>query len=101
MSLKTWALEKALKGKLPKWVYRFVGRRIADKIGLEDNMEETEKKSPPWYKSKAKVAAIVTVLVGAVQPISTAFGHPIVVPDFVIQLLIGLGIYGIRDSIKA
>lgn len=62
-------------------------------------MSETEIK--PWYKSKAKLAAIVTVLVGAIQPISTAFGHPITVPDFVIQLLIGLGIYGVRDAIKA
>lgn len=62
--------------------------------------DEATVDSKPWYKSKAKLAAIVTVLVGAVQPISTAFGHPVVVPQFVIELLIGLGIYGIRDSIK-
>ena len=55
----------------------------------------------PWYLSKAKLAAIVTVIVGAIQPISSAFGHPIVVPQFVIELLIGLGVYGIRDAIKS
>lgn len=54
----------------------------------------------PWWKSKAKIAAIITVLVGAIHPISEAMGHPITVPDWGIQILVGMGMYGIRDSIK-
>ena len=53
----------------------------------------------PWYKSKAKVAAIVMAVVSAIQPISTAFGHPVQVPLWVIEVLTGLGIYGVRDAI--
>lgn len=51
------------------------------------------------WKSKTVWAAIITVLVGAVGPVSTALGHPVDVPDFVIQVLIGLGLYGIRDAV--
>ena len=54
----------------------------------------------PWYKSKAKLAAIVTALVACVQPVSTALGHPYQVPLWVIELLTGIGIYGVRDAIK-
>lgn len=99
MSLKNWLAVKALTGKLPKWVYRLAGRKLAKTMHLEDSMSETT--ATPWYKSKAKLAAIVTVIVGAIQPLSTAFGHPIVVPDFIVQVLVGLGLYGIRDAIKA
>jgi hypothetical protein len=53
----------------------------------------------PMWKSKAVIAAVVTVIVGAIQPISTALGHPIVVPDWVVQVLAGIGIYGIRDAV--
>lgn len=53
----------------------------------------------PWYKSKAKIAAIVMTIVSAIQPISTAFGHPMQVPLWVIEILTGLGIYGVRDAV--
>jgi hypothetical protein len=52
-----------------------------------------------WYKSKAVWAAVVTALVGAVQPISTALGHPIVVPEWVYAVLGGFGLYGVRDAV--
>ena len=55
---------------------------------------------PPWYKSKAKWAAIVMAVVACVQPVSTAFGHPVQVPLWVIEFLTGLGIYGVRDAIN-
>lgn len=97
MSLKNWIVMKGITGKLPDWAYRLIGRKISKTLHLEDKEMETKK----WYLSKAKLAAIVTVIVGAVGPISSAFGHPIAVPDFVIQVLIGLGIYGVRDAIKS
>ena len=104
MSFKSWIAKKALTGKLPNWVYRLAGKKIAKKIGLEDSMSKETNAGTvapkPWYLSKAKLAAIVTVVVSAVGPISTAFGKPITIPAWVIEVLIGLGIYGIRDSIK-
>ncbi len=65
-----------------------------------DNVTPVVEQPKPWYKSKAKIAAVVTVIVGAIQPLSTAFGHPIVIPNWVIEALIGLGIYGVRDAIS-
>lgn len=58
--------------------------------------DETQNK--PWYKSKAKWAGILAGVFAAVQPISTAFGHPIQIPLWVYELLAGLGIYGVRDA---
>ena len=100
MSLKSKFLEWFIMGKFPNWIYKLAGKKIADKLGLQEEVMGEETTEKPWYKSKAKIAAIVTVIIGAVQPISAAFGHPIQVPDFIIQLLIGLGIYGVRDAIK-
>jgi len=65
---------------------------------MGDTPEVEEKK--PWYKSKAKLAAIVMAIVACVQPVSTAFGHPVQVPLWVIEFLTGLGLYGVRDAIK-
>ncbi len=54
--------------------------------------------SKPWYQSKTIWAAIVTALVGAVQPISAAFGHPMSTPLWIIEVLMGLGLYGLRTA---
>lgn len=62
-------------------------------------MGEANVEVKPWYKSKAKWAAIVMAIVGCVQPVSAAFGHPVQVPLWVIEFLTGLGIYGVRDAI--
>lgn len=55
--------------------------------------------SKPWYQSKTIWAAIVTGLVGLVQPISAVFGHPIAVPLWIIEFLTGLGLYGLRTAV--
>ena len=57
---------------------------------------ETKK----WYQSKAVLSAVLMAIVGAIQPISTAVGHPIEVPHWIIEVLTGLGIYGIRTGDK-
>jgi hypothetical protein len=57
-----------------------------------------EKKS--WYQSKTIWTAIITVVVGAIQPISEAFGHPIKVPEYIISLLVGMGLYSLRVGDK-
>ena len=69
----------------------FEGVKMAEEQKPEDGKSK--------WKSKAFLTAAVTVLIGAVQPISTALGHPIVVPDWVIQVLVGLGLYGLRDAV--
>lgn len=101
MGLKAWLVKKAVMGKLPLWVYRLAGRRASKILKLEDTKmgeETTEKK--PWYKSKARWAAVVMAIVACVQPVSSAFGHPVQVPLWVIEFLTGLGLYGVRDALK-
>ncbi len=98
MGLKNWIAQKALQGKFPLWTYRLAGKILAKKINLrEDNMADDSKK---WYQSKAVWAAILTALVGAIQPVSAAFQHPIAVPLWIIEVLTGFGIYGIRTGDK-
>lgn len=97
MSLKSWIAMQALNGNLPAWVYKYVGKKIGSKLDLQEgNVMETKK----WYQSKALLSAITMIVVGAVQPISTALGHPVTVPQWIIDVLIGMGIYGIRTGDK-
>lgn len=97
MSLKNWIAIQALKGNLPSWVYKYVGKKISQKLELQEgNAMETKK----WYQSKAVWSAILMVIVGAVQPISSSFGHPITVPQWIIDVLMGMGIYGVRTGDK-
>ncbi len=103
MGLKSWFLGKALEGKLPLWVYRLIGKVIGKKLGLkEDYMPDSTIVAPtkPWYLSKAIWAAVVTAILGAIQPISAALGHPIAVPLWVLEILTGLGLYGLRVASK-
>lgn len=81
------------------WIARLIGKDIANKIGLEDiKMTDTTIDTKPWFKSKTIWAAIVTGILGALGPISTAFGHPVVVPQWILDVLIGMGIYTARTS---
>lgn len=97
MSLKAWIIEKAIEGKLPNWIYRIAGKKIAQKINIQEgNAMDTKK----WFQSKAVWTAILGVLLGAVQPISSAFGHPIVVPAWVLEVLAGMGVYSLRTGDK-
>jgi hypothetical protein len=80
------------------WIYKIIGKEVVKDIGLQ---EGTMEDSTPWYKSKAKLAAIIGAIVAAIGPISAAVGHPIVIPNWVLQILGAIGLYGIRDSIKS
>ena len=53
-----------------------------------------------WYKSKAVLTAIVAAILGAIQPISLAAGHPIVVPAWVYEVLGAFGVYSLRVGDK-
>ena len=53
-----------------------------------------------WYKSRAKVAGVLIVVVGLIPEITGYFGHRVEIPRGIIEALGGLGVYGIRDAIK-
>ena len=76
-----------------QWIYKLIGKEASKKLGLGDSMD-TKK----WYKSKTIWASIVTVILGGIGPISTAFGHPIAIPEWVISLLVGMGLYTARTA---
>lgn len=50
--------------------------------------------------SKAKLTAVVYVLILGIQEISKAWGSPIVIPDVVFRFLEGAGLWAVRDAIK-
>lgn len=50
------------------------------------------------WQSKTVWVAIIGVIVGAIQPISTALGHPIVIPQWVLEVLAGMGLYSLRTA---
>ena len=66
---------------------------------MADEQSTVEDKKPFW-KSKAKMSALIIAVLGCVQPVSTAFGHPFQVPLWVYEMLAGIGIYGVRDAIQ-
>jgi len=68
---------------IAKIIGKVFGKKLAGKIGL----------------SKAKLTAIIFVIIVAVREISKAWGHPIEIPDYVIEVLAGAGLWTMRDAI--
>ena len=52
-----------------------------------------------WYKSKTFWTAVIAAVLGAVQPISAALGHPIEVPVWVYEVLGAFGLYALRSGV--
>ena len=52
----------------------------------------------PWYQSKTVWASILASLFGIVGPVSAAVGHPVVIPNWVYEVLAGFGLYALRDG---
>lgn len=50
--------------------------------------------------SKTKLTAIVGVVIVAVETLSTAWGHPIVVPMYIKEFLAGVGLWTLREAVK-
>jgi hypothetical protein len=73
-----------------------IGNIASKKLGLVEGKVDKKK----WYQSKAIWAAVITALLGGIQGVSQALGHPITVPNWVIDILIGLGLYGLRTADK-
>ena len=53
-----------------------------------------------WFESKTVWVAIVGAILGAIQPVSAAAGHPVIVPAWVYEVLGAFGIYGLRVGDK-
>lgn len=89
MNIRTWIVMGAInKDGIRRKLVMWMAKSEVDKI--------MDGKSV--WKSKTVWAAIVGVALGAVQPISTALGHPIQVPNWVYEVLGSIGLYGLRDG---
>jgi hypothetical protein len=93
MGLKSWFILKAIKGELPLWMYRPIGEKMADEIGLQTETKE-------WWKSKTIWTAVVTALLGVAQAVGQQTGHPLQIPSYVYEVLAGLGLYSLRTGDK-
>lgn len=100
MSLKSWMVEKFVKGDLPDFIYRLAGKIAAKKIGLKEINMADPVESKKWFLSKTIWTAIIAAVLGAVTGISTALGHPIVFPNFILEILAGFGLYSLRVGDK-
>jgi len=61
---------------------------------------ETPVDQKKWYQSKTLWTAVVTAILGAVQPVSASLGHPVEVPMWVYSFLGAFGLYGLRTGDK-
>lgn len=73
-------------GKIVQWL---IGKKILTETGQMDAV------------SKTKLIALIAVILPAIEPVSTAWGHPIHVPDYVYKILGGAGLWAVRDAIKS
>jgi len=74
--------------QIPSWLLRLVGKKMVDgqleKVGF----------------SKAKLTAVVYILVQIAQVALPAFGVDVKIPPEVFRVLEGLGLWAVRDAIK-
>ena len=76
------------------FIYKIIGKLIGNKLSLTEDIVESKN----WYKSKTIWAAVVGGILGIVQAVGVAIGHPIVIPVYVYEILGALGLYGLRTS---
>ena len=97
MSIKGKIIICILKGgpndPVRRKLFIWKGKKELDKIWEGNEMETKE-----WYRSKTVWTAIVAAILGAVQPVSAALGHPIAIPAYVYEVLAGFGLYSLRAS---
>lgn len=90
-----WILKGVPKDGVRRKIFISATNKELKKYLKEDNEMEGKK----WYESKTLWAAIVAGVLGMVQPVSTALGHPVTVPMWVYEVLGAFGLYGIRDAV--
>jgi hypothetical protein len=65
-------------------VFKLIGKKLGDNISV----------------SKAKLSAIIYVVIIGIQEISKAYGHAIEIPPSVFRILEAAGLWAVRDAIK-
>lgn len=73
---------------IKKFLMRIVGKKVIDAAGGPEK----------WEMSKTKLTAIVAVVIVAVEKLGPAFGHPIVIPQTVYDLLAAIGLWTLKDG---
>lgn len=63
-----------------------IGRKLLTETGQLD----------PY--SKAKITAVIGIILPIIGPLSTALGHPVEVPDYVYKILAFAGLWAVRDA---
>ena len=66
-------------------IAKLIGKQVGDGVGV----------------SKAKLTAIIYVVIVGIQEISKAYGHPVEIPPVVFRFLEGAGLWAVRDAIKS
>lgn len=76
---------------IPNFVWRYIGRKIAQSLNLEDTMVTGK----PWYQSKTIWANVGSGLIGIYLAL-VAGGAPHLppIPPWLVTILSGIGIYG-------
>lgn len=74
-------------GWLKKMIVKVFGKKI-----IEDGIEKSGI-------SKTKLTAIVFILITGIEQASAAWGHPIVIPAQIKELLAGVGLWTLRDAL--
>lgn len=77
-------------------IARIIGKKIGQKLDLKEGQVETKK----WFQSKTIWTAVVTGVVGILQAVGTATGHPINIPTWVYDVLGAIGLYSLRTGDK-
>lgn len=75
--------------KIPDFILRFVGKRIANKIDLKEGVMEDTKK---WYQSKNVWTGVVTAVIGLYLSLAPQFGWPNI-PEWIFTILGTIGVY--------
>ena len=72
-----------------EWIKGLVAKLVGKKVGDQTVI------------SKAKLTAVVYVVVTSVQELSKAWGHPVEIPPVIFQFLGAAGLWSVRDAIKS
>jgi hypothetical protein len=81
--------------KVPDFIIKFFGKRMAVKLQLQEGNLENKK----WYQSKTIWVAVVTAVLGLYTAIGAVVHLP-PIPEWIYTLLAALGLYGLRTAEK-
>lgn len=74
---------------MPDFVLKFLGRRISDKLNLEEGIMNDTKK---WYLSKGIWTGVITAVIGLYLSLAGQFHWP-AIPEWIFTVLGAIGVY--------